>query len=63
MSDVPTQARYPRKPVDGYNDMIRRGRPNRYSRRFPNHEIDMDAVCYYSTTSGHGAESGSVRIN
>lgn len=47
--NIPAQSRNSRKSVTSQNGMVRKGRENRYVRRFPNHEIDMDVVCHYST--------------
>lgn len=43
--------------------MTRRRWSNQYLRRFPNHEIGMDVVCYNSTTFGYVVESGNGRTN
>lgn len=61
MKSVLAHARNLWKPVADYNGMRRKERVNQYVRRFPNHEIGMDAVCYYSIASGHAIESGKVR--
>lgn len=38
--------------IANHSNMNRRRWSNRYVKRFPNYEVGMDVVCYYSTTSG-----------
>lgn len=61
--NIPAQSRNSRNLVTSQNGIVKKGRANLYVRRFPNHEVRMDDLCYYSTTSSCDVEFGSARIN